>query len=574
LYAEEISATVDPASSILPAALSGAAEGKCRKLFEELAAENFDTRERALQQLVAFGPAVLKLAQEFSSHADAEIAAQARNFRQRLLLNYDGYLPTSPVISEALNKKIDWVYKGTDPVAFLNESARTAGLPLYFDPNFKVAEFPFGIEMPEEGLKGRQGTLREFFATYERWLQLGGIPRGDFFVITRPETAERLATQRHTFQWGELGFSREEAERIGKSLAVFFPAPKTEIHTGSEAFSVRGEEEAIKRAARLIALLRPGTADAIWPPPQTAPAIGELTRKLSTPVSIALASEDPLNVIQQLKKQSHDVFVAPTDAPDGDALQNPPFPRDIDGASPLRLSLHDFPLGLALRWVERRTKFPAEQQAELAMGYEITPQGRLQFRLQPRSRETLKLYLCGADAGFLYPRGSRPGAESDALAARTLRETLSSHLALFPVVNLERDLIVLRGRMFLQGPYATCLRTLELVREWRSKDAPPQPSAWRQTIDARLRTQIDWDGTGMTGGKLLPTLRKRGNIAILLDDSPDGRAPSFQFTPKQAELLPPGKHSLKLLLDELARVAGAEWSVELGAVVIRPGSEK
>jgi len=572
--AEEIVSSADPASLLLVPRLSAPDEAACRRLFEELASENFDARERALHSLVAKGPAVLPLAQHFATHADKEIAAQAKNFRQRLLLSYDGFLPTAPTVRSALHKKISWNINVSDGLSFIKELAAKVELPLYIDPLIAPADFAFEQIFPRDARTEKMGSLQEFFALYGAGMNISDIPRGDVLVLTRPDAAERLATQRHTFQWGPLGPERAEAERIAKVLAVFFPVLKTEIHTGSEAFSIRGEEESIKRASRLLALLNPGAPDAIWPAPESDTAsYSELHLKLSAPATMALAAEDPLNAIAQLRKQSHAVGVAQTDAPDGPTLDQAPFPRDVDGASPLRLSLQEFPLGLVLRWIERRTRFPAQQQAELMMGFETGPGARLQFRLQPKHRAPLSLAIMGCDGAFLYPRGSRPGAESDAAATHDLREGLQTHLALFPSCPLERDLVVLRGRIFMQAPYATCSRARDLIREWRSKNARPEAAAWHSILHARLRTVIEWDGAGIGGGRLLPTLRKMGKIAILLDDSADGRAPSFQFTPKQAELLAPGRHPLSQLLDELAKVAEAEWSVELGAVVLRPKSE-
>lgn len=554
----------DPALSLISAQLTEEDIKACRKLFQQLAGEDFDMREQALNHLIAKGPAVLPLALEFAIDSNAEIATQARGLRQKMLQTFDGYLPTSPAVTAALNKRIDWMYTGVDLPKFLKENAEKAGLSIVLDP-----AMTFAVENFEGILKGREGTLKEFFQTYSQWLNIGAVPRGDVLYLTRPETAQRLATQRYTFSWSDLSLSRDEAERMGKNLAVFFPPVSTEIHTASEVFSIRAEEAAIARAARLIAMLKPGAPDAIFPRDPNPLDHIALAERLAKPVTITLLSEDPLNVIAQLKKQNVELFVAATLDPLGPARQAHPFDRDVDGASPLRLSLHDLPLGLALRWIERRTKFPAAEQAESMLGFETGPAGRLQLRLQPRARTSMGNALLGADVSFLYPRGARPGAESDAAARAELAAAIESHLALFPAYQ-PRDIVVLRGRLFMQGSPATLARTLELVRQWRAANAPPLPALWKETLDARLRANIDWEAEGMTGGKLLPTLRRQGKVDILLENAPDGSAPSFQLTADEARLLPTGKYTLRALLDELAKKANAQWRADLGVIVITP----
>jgi len=555
----------DPALSLTAAQLSADEIKTCRQLFQQLAGEDFDLREQALNHLIAKGPAVLPLALEFAKDSNAEIATQARGLRQRMLQSFDGYLPTSPALTAAMNKRIDWQYTGHDLLKFLKENAEKAGLQVAIDPNLAPTTDNF-----EGVLKGREGTLKEFFLTYGQWLNLGAIPRGDVLFLTKPETAQRLAAQRYTFSWSDLSLSRDEAERVGKALTIFFPPVTTEIHTGSEVFSIRADETAIARAARLIALLKPGSPDAIFPR-ETALAEnpGALAENLSKPVWVALSAEDPLNALFQLKRQKVDVFVASANDPLGSAKQEGPFDRDVDGASPLRLSLHDLPLGLVLRWIERRTKFPAAEQADSILGFETGPGGRLQFRLQPRGRAVQNGCVLGADVSFLYPRGAKPGEESDTAARADLLAAIDPHLMLFPVVQ-SRDIVVLRGRLFMQGSYATLARTLDLVRQWRAANAPPAPPLWKATLDARLSSSIHWVAEGMTGGRLLPSLRSLGKVNILLEDAPDGTAPSFQLTAEEAHLLPTGDHTLRALLDDLAKKAGAQWRAELGVIVITP----
>jgi hypothetical protein len=131
----------------------------------------------------------------------------------------------------------------------------------------------------------------------------------------------------------------------------------------------------------------------------------------------------------------------------------------------------------------------------------------------------------------------------------------------------------------MQGPPATLTHVLMLVREWRSRgEAPPAP-AWQAAIEKTLATPIDWngrdtDGRILTVGTLIPALRKICRINILMEDAPDGTAAALEMKTKEAMLLPPGKHTAKALLDELAARANATWRVSMGAVVLTPPPRK
>jgi len=559
----------DPALQILPDKLSVAEEHACRKLFEQLGNEDFDTRQQALNGLVARGPAVFYLAEEFSGHRDPEVAAQAKSLKQRVLWDYDGYLPTSPALKAALRKA---ALKAQEEIGAeqLKLAAREAGITLVQDPNIKLPDKLFDIQRGNAGQPlGPQSSFEELMRRLLPQAGLGGIARGDAYLITTAERAGQLATQRHTFNWSGLGLGRDEAERVGKALQSFFPPVNTEVNTGSEVLIVRGEEEAIARAARLIALLAPGAPEAIWPASPGADSVvsAALLQKLAAPAKLVLSSQDPLDAIPQLKEQKHEVFVVTNAA--GDVSQTPPFPKDVSGAAPLTLVLYHQPLGLVLRWIERRAKFPAEQQADMVLGYEIGPGGRLQFRLKPKTPPVLSLCVAGTDVGFLYPRAARPGPNGDAAARTALVEVLEPHLALFPACDFDRDLAVVRGRLLMQGQHATLARALEVVREWRLRNAPP-PADWKKALDTRLDTPVNWDGRGLSGGKLLRTLRELGSLDLRLEDAPDGSAPHFELTSRDAQLLPPGRYPLRALLDDLARKAGAQWHVEMGAIVLIP----
>jgi hypothetical protein len=89
-----------------------------------------------------------------------------------------------------------------------------------------------------------------------------------------------------------------------------------------------------------------------------------------------------------------------------------------------------------------------------------------------------------------------------------------------------------------------------------------------------LNADLEWDGRRMTAGVLIPALRKMGKIDLLIEDAPDGTAASFQLTAQDAQLLPPGKHTLRALLDELARRANAVWRIDTGVIVLQPKPAK
>ncbi|HYF48459.1 MAG TPA: hypothetical protein VEJ63_03585, partial [Planctomycetota bacterium] len=156
---------------------------------------------------------------------------------------------------------------------------------------------------------------------------------------------------------------------------------------------------------------------------------------------------------------------------------------------------------------------------------------------------------------------------------------LDSHLALFPKLSPEHDLQVLRGRLLLQGPAVTLRTVLGLIEAWRKNGAPPAPAKWKLELEAALDQPIEWTGrdpedAALTGGKVIPTLRKFGKINILLEDAPDGSAGELLIKPSDAKLLPPGKQTLRALLDELSKKTGAQWQIDLGVVTITPKSKK
>ena len=556
----------DPGLEITAKTLTAEDEKDCRKLFEQLASTDFDLRERALNQIVGKGMIVLPLADEYAKYIDPETASQARGLKERILLNYDGFLRTAPAVRAALAKEAEFpqFVEGRTLKQVLAEVGKQINLSIVFDPQVSSAA--------AELLPPGRGIASNVLNIYLTAAGLAGVPRGDVYLVTTPQQAEKLGRQRATFDWSDLGIARDEAERIGNALHIFFPPVNTEIHTGSEVFTVRGEEDCIPRAARLIALLKPGAPDALWPGmPDGNERLGKapstLRERLESPANLQLASQDPLDAMAQLKKQEHDVWLI---ANDGHAVREPPFPKELGGFAPMRLSLRNLSLGHVLHWLERRAKISAAEQASLILAYSIgaEPDERIQLSLSTKIPSVLSFYICGADVTFLYPRGAKPGAESDDAARTALWAVLKPQLELFPDCVPERDLLILRGRLLMQGHYATLTRALELIREWRQKKEAPKPPIWKKMLDEHLAEPLDWDGRGLSGGRLLSLLRKLGNVNILLEDAADGSAPEFKLTADEAQLLPPGRHSLKDLLDDLVKKANAEWRIEWGVIVL------
>lgn len=562
--------SADPVFQIISASLSPDKEQFYRKLFKELGGVDFDARVQALKQLIAKGPAILGLAKEFEKDLDPEIAASARTLYGHILYDFDGYLPADVSLKIALNQPATKINPAVDdqPVT-LQSIAAEVGVNLVFDPKI-VAAKELRIDFPHPSGK----SVRQSLEFYTGLNGLAGIPRGKFYLITSPETAERLKPQRHSFDWSALELGHAEAERVGKALQGFFPAD-TEIHTASETFLVRGEEESISRAARLIALLKPGSPDALWPAPSASSAVSipELTEKLSAPATLLLHAADPLDALPQLQEQKIPVLAVVGNALNGDVFDAAPFPKELHGTAPLSLVLRDLPAGLILRWMERRVRFAAADQADMHLGYEIGSNGRIQMRMRPKLNHVDDNYVCGANVTFLYPQNSVPSIIADSAVRTILLSVLDSHLALFPSFSPERNLTVLRGRMLMQGPYATLARALDIVREWRASGQAPATASWRVTLDQRLATELDWNGVGVSSRRMIAALREAGQVNLLLEDSTSGEAPVFKLKKQDAQLLPPGRHTLKALLDALVEKVDAHWQIELGAIVLIPNDK-
>jgi hypothetical protein len=61
-------------------------------------------------------------------------------------------------------------------------------------------------------------------------------------------------------------------------------------------------------------------------------------------------------------------------------------------------------------------------------------------------------------------------------------------------------------------------------------------------------------------------------VPILLMESEDGDPAYFRLNREQAELLPPGKQTLRALIEDLGNKAHAKWEVRWGALVLSPAA--
>ncbi len=564
------------------ASLTPQDEKTCRELFKQIASDDQDVREQAVSKLIAKGPAVLKIAAEYEHDADAEIANAARSLSVRIVREFDGYLPIRPELTEALRKMVT-VTGLPKSIKDVEKLAADAGIQLLVDPHadYQPVQFDTGEEQPE-----RKVNAGEALSLYAQVGGCVGVPRGGVYLITDHDTADRLSHRRQKFDWSGLQLNRDEATDLTQSLLSFFPPQSTELHAGGEMLVIQGSDASVIRAARLVSLLQPASGDLVWPAlPHTATSMQELEEKLSAPVSLAVNSDTPVNMLEALKSKGHPVALVRSGAPDGDPVElkqlrdytvfkQDPALAEFHEFSNLKVNVRDMPLGLALRWIERRCRFLNENQTPRMLAFETGPNTRLQFRIVPKPRPFADLAIGGADVTFLYPADAKLTWTNDKEAAQKLYKMLESHLLLFPSFQPQRELCVIHGRMLIAAPWPTAQRAVELVHAWRETAKEPEIAAWQQKLQGSLETKVAWDGQGLTGGTVIRRIADKFSFNIMMEDAADGRAPDFSLTRKDAAaLVNPGDHSGKELLDALADKVNAEWRVELGAIVLTPKSE-
>jgi hypothetical protein len=528
-------------------------------LLDALATDDFDQRSHAERQLARMGPAFLARREALLKNAAGRVQTHLLNAELKVLTEYDGYLPTSDALNAAMEEKLNF-----DPPQPVRESllrfAKDHGFRALLGP--ELPPVPFNeLRLPEAS---RLAHLCVAYANRQTML----VPRGDTLVAMSLERATALREQRHTFDWSELQLSRDEALRMADLLRRFYPQ-ECALNAASATLTVRGEEHAIARTARLVALLTPGAHAAIWP--RTTARLADAVERLSAPANLALNAEDPFDALAMLRKDGHTIATVDPRADTSLAARRiATFEEHLRGAAPVRLRLKNQPLGFVLHWLEKRTRFPNEEQSDFRLIYDLSNDGGIQLRVGSKSRDPLEYALLGDDAGFLYPAGARADATGDAATQKILMDALAPRLELFPTLDVERDVLVVRGRLLMQAPPPTLLYVQAFLEEWRKNGAPPPAPAWREAMTKKLDTPLKWDGRAMTGGRLLPTLRAMGGIDLLLEDAEDGTAARFELSREDAQLLAPGDHTLRALLDELARRTHAAWNVDAGVVVLQP----
>jgi len=103
--AEDNTPDSDPALKFKARELSADETKMARAWFKELGSDAYDIRERALAKIIGQGPTVLPVATEFVNDPDPEIAATSRGLRAKILVKYDGYLPSDPTLLAALERR-------------------------------------------------------------------------------------------------------------------------------------------------------------------------------------------------------------------------------------------------------------------------------------------------------------------------------------------------------------------------------------------------------------------------------------------------------------------------------------
>ncbi|MCW8132962.1 MAG: hypothetical protein KIS92_21625 [Planctomycetota bacterium] len=541
-------------------------EKRYRELFEKLPELDFEGREAALTRLVARGPAILPLAARFAQSKDPEVAAMVANLEGRILLKYDGYLLPDARLAEALERPLNLKLEAhATALDVLQRIAKEQAFTLLFDQRYKPEDFDLP---PHVILTG--ATVGRAVEVIAGACNLIPVVRGKVLLLTSPEVALRLTRQRHSFEWKDLGLDRAEAARIGEAFQGFFPGVVTELHTGSDALSVRGPVGCIAKAARLVEALKPGADSVQWPAPTYELDPAATLARFEKPVSVGLNRDDLTYAIQDFKKAGIEVAAVA----EKERATQAPWPKLFGGLSPVTLTLENVPLGLAMRWLVKRAAFPGGDASVSGLYAEADGQGRVQFRIGSALRDVTALSVGACDAGFLKPLDAAlPVETTDKAVMDKIRNVLFPHLLLFPDFDARRDLVVLRGRMIVQGSPAVVAASLNLMQRWR-KDGVAPVCAWYQGMQERLDAKVDWDGRGLTGGKLLRRLREIGQCPLLLEDAPDGSAAHFTLKNEDAQLLPPGPHTLRELLDDLAAKAGAKWEVQWGAIVLTPAPSK
>jgi hypothetical protein len=560
-----VEAPADPVIALRTAwvRLSLEEEKECRGLFAKLADDDFDVRESAMHRLLLRGPAVLPLIEEQSASQDQSVAAAAAELRLRLFTKYDGWWPLDDKLRIKLARRLEngWpeVGAGVDrPLAPLEDFAARQGIALQLDPRAPMGLVAIGA--PDR--TSQMPTVEEILSWLAQGARMDVLPRGDRILVSSSDTIEKLSRQRYVFDWKEFDLTGDEARRVTEGLEPFFPSVSTELHGSTDALSVRGVAGCIERAARIIALLGKDAPSAVWPPPDPGLSFGSVVDELSKPVDTILNTSEPLLAFQAWKKQGLTVGLWC----EGKVYEEAPYPLAVRALSPLSLRLSKIPMGLTLRWYADRTRFAAAEQSHLALWPEVGDAGQIRLRVGQKRRDVLDLSVGGCDVSALS-WGEESGAQTDKAIEQRIREKLRTHLELFPGVDLNRDIRVRRGRLLMQGAPSALAYAIELLGQWKQDGRPPV-CPWYDRVDRSLDKKVDWDGRGLTAGSLVKRLRSLGEFPILLVDSPQGEPPYFKLTGEQTELLAPGQHSLRELLDELAVRANAHWEIRWGVVVL------
>jgi len=545
----------DPANALVADRLSDVDFQRLHGLFEALASDDFDERQRAQEAIVKYGPRAASVARTFENHDDAEVRQFARGFPQFLILHYHGYLPVAPELKAALESPRR-MFIGKQ------ESFRSA-LERFLRDSELTAAFPWK-NCPERVI-GTNETIEfnlpagQALNTLLAFVDMTAVPRGGGIAGVTRDRVQAMTTQEHDFPMVSL--SPAERERFAALMTAWLPAA-SEVTVRGNGIRVRGNEGALRLAARAMYFVAPDALNlpqceasaAIVPMEPGRDAVRALFDALEAPVAeFSMAGIEPLRALARLRVAGHPVEIDHS------------TPELVPAQPAVSLELRGLPLGLTLQWLMLRAN-----TAEVNKG---TPEVRLEFRaaLAETSKPHVVAQLAAAeraaalsetvgysDVSFLYTAN-----DTDTAVCERIRVQFDGEMALFPCAESDFAVFVFKRCLISRGPPVLVARLNEFVRFWRETKMPPH-TKWTDDLTERLQRDVEWNGRDLTVRDVLPRLRDVTGINILLErPNPDLTVDSHDM-----ELLPPGKHSAKALIQRLGAVSKATPIPHWGVIVL------
>ena len=289
--------------------------------------------------------------------------------------------------------------------------------------------------------------------------------------------------------------------------------------------TMRAEPPAIEQVARMLKVLQPGAPPLQWPPGPSHTELNAMAEIVNKPVTMLLHDDDPIYAYKDCVDQGHPVLLH-ADGKDYNDLRR--VPDQLLTLAPIKLKLKNVPVGLALRWLKHRTQFAAAEDAELI--FQASMHADQKIRIGPIAGIKHSTWaVAGRSVRFIeLPEEKRAlnWQQQDAAFEAILQEKLIPHLELFPSWPEQKGLRVLKGRVLLHGPTIPVARALQLLKQWEKEGEINEP-AWVVHLEKKLDQEIDWNGRGLTGGKLIKRLRAIGDFGLFLEPSANGTPPAF-----------------------------------------------